>query len=66
MKCLKAILNQTKRERIKNADIRLKLRLDGIRNYIQKRRLTWFAHVMGLATESISEKYYIYTKKEGK
>ena len=43
---LRAILNKTKNDRIRNSNIRLKLGMDEIKNDIQKCRLTWFEHVM--------------------
>ena len=44
MKFLRAILNKTKKNRIRNINIRLELGMDEIKNDIQKIRLSWFGH----------------------
>jgi hypothetical protein len=42
MKFLRAVTGKTKRDRIRNAHIREKLRLEDIQNQIEGNRLQWF------------------------
>ena len=65
MKFLRAILNRTKKEKIRNANIRLELDVDEIKNGIQKNILTLFGHVMRMRVERIFKKM-LQTKMEGK
>ena len=43
---LRAILNKTKKNRIRSTNIILQLGVDEIKKDIQKSRLRWFGHVM--------------------
>jgi hypothetical protein len=45
MKCLRAIIRKTKRERIRNAHTREELRMEDIQNQIKGNKLRWFEHV---------------------
>ena len=64
MKSLRAILNKTK-DRIKNANIRLELGVDEIKNDIQMSRLRWFGHVMQMGEKRICKKM-LHTKIDAK
>jgi hypothetical protein len=44
MKLLRAIMQKSKRDRIKNAHIREELRMENIQNRIEGKRLRWFRH----------------------
>jgi hypothetical protein len=61
MKFLRAILNKTKKDRIRNTNIRLELGVVEIKNDIKKSR--WFGHVMWVTEERIPKKM-LHTKME--
>ena len=65
MKFFRAILNKTKKNRIRNTNIRLELGVDEIKNGIQKSRLRWFGHIMQMREEEIHKKI-LHTKMERK
>ena len=46
MTFLRAILNKTKEDKIRDTDIRLELGVDEIKNNIQKSGLKWFGYVI--------------------
>jgi hypothetical protein len=53
MKFLREILGKTRREKIRNDDIREQLKVDDIKNDIERKRLKWCGHVMRMADERI-------------
>jgi hypothetical protein len=53
MKFPREILGKTRREKIKNDDIREQLKVDDIINDIERNRLQWYGHVMRMADERI-------------
>ena len=61
---LREILNKTK-DRIRNANIRLKLGVYEIKNDFQWSRLRWLGHVMQI-TEERMHKIMLHAKMEGK
>ena len=63
IKILRAILNKTKKGRVRRTNIRLKLEVYEINNDIQKSMLRWFGYIMRLREERIPKKI-LHTKKE--
>jgi hypothetical protein len=53
MKFLREILGKTRRDKIRNDDIREQLKVDDIKNYIERNRLKWYGHVMRMSEERI-------------
>ena len=64
LKFSRVILNKTKKNRIRNTNLRFELRVDEIKNDIKKSRLSWFGHVIWMREGRIPEKM-LYTKMEG-
>jgi hypothetical protein len=56
MKFLREIMGKTRRDRIRNDDIREQLKVDDIKTDIEKNRLRWYGHVMRIADERIPKK----------
>jgi hypothetical protein len=56
MKFLREIIGKTRRDRIRNDDIREQLKVDDIKTDIEKNRLRWYGHVMRMAGERIPKK----------
>jgi hypothetical protein len=56
MKFLREILGKTRRDKIKNDDIREQLKADDIKNDIERIRLKWYGHVMRMADERIPKR----------
>ena len=63
MKFLRAILNKTNKDKIKNTNIRLELGVNEIKKD-KKSRLRWFGDVMRIRKERIPKKM-LHTKMEG-
>jgi hypothetical protein len=63
IKLLRQILNKT-RERIRNNNVRSKLGMDEMKEFIKKSRLRWFGHVMQMTEERILQKM-LHTKMKG-
>jgi stalled ribosome rescue protein Dom34 len=53
MKFLREILGKTRRDKVKNDDIREQLKVDDIKYDIERNRLKWYGHVMRMADERI-------------
>ena len=53
---LRAILNNTKKDRIRNTDIRLELGVDGMKNDIPNSRLRQFGYLMPMRQDRILNK----------
>jgi hypothetical protein len=56
MKYLREILGKTRRDKIRNDDIREQLKVDDIKNDIERNRLKWYGHVMCMADERIPKR----------
>jgi hypothetical protein len=56
MKFLREIIGKTRRDRIRNDDIREQLKVDNIKIDIEKNRLRWYGHVMRMADERIPKR----------
>jgi hypothetical protein len=56
MKFLREILGKTRRDKIKNDDIREQLKIDDIKYNIERNRLKWYGHVMRMADERIPKR----------
>ena len=52
MKCLRRMLGVSRRDRIRNEDIRKMVGTTPILNYIKKQQVKWFGHVSRLPTDS--------------
>jgi hypothetical protein len=53
MKFLREILGKTRRDKIRNDDIREQQKVDDIKNDTERNRLKWYGHVMRMADERI-------------
>jgi hypothetical protein len=56
MKFLRGILGKTRRDKIRNDDIREQLKVDNIKHDMERKRLKWYGHVMRMADEKIPKK----------
>jgi hypothetical protein len=56
MKFLREIIGKTRRDRIRNDDIREQLKVDNIKIDIEKNRLRWYGHIMRMADERIPKR----------
>jgi hypothetical protein len=56
MKFLRGILGKTRRDKIRNNDIREQLKVDDIKHDTERNRLKWYGHVMHMADERIPKK----------
>jgi hypothetical protein len=56
MKFLREIIGKTRRDRIRNDDIREQLKVEDIKIDIEKNRLRWYGHVMRKADERIPKR----------
>jgi hypothetical protein len=56
MKFLREIIGETRRDRIRNDDIREQLKVDNIKTDKEKNRLRWYGNVMRMADERIPKK----------
>jgi hypothetical protein len=55
MKFLRGILGKTRRNKIRNNDIRERLKVD-IKHDTERNRLKWYGHIMSIADERIQKK----------
>jgi hypothetical protein len=53
IKFLRGILGKTRRDKIRNNDIREQLKVDEIKHDMERNRLKWYGHVMRMADERI-------------
>jgi hypothetical protein len=56
MKFLRGILGKTRRDKIRNNDIREQLKVYEIKHDMERNRLKWYGHVMRKADERIPKK----------
>jgi hypothetical protein len=56
MKFLRGILGKTRRDKIRNNDIREQLKVDDIKHDMKRKRLKWYGHAMRMADERIPKK----------
>jgi hypothetical protein len=56
MKFLRGILGKTRRDKIKNNNIREQLKVDDIKHDMERNRLKWYGHFMRMADERIPKK----------
>jgi hypothetical protein len=56
MKFLRGILGKTRRDKVRNNDIREQLKVDDIKHDMGRNRLKWYGHVMRMADERIPKK----------
>jgi hypothetical protein len=56
IKVLKEILGKTRRDKIRNDDIREQLKVDDIQHDMEEIRLKWYGHVMRMADDRIPKK----------
>uniref|UniRef100_A0A0B7BQC2 Uncharacterized protein n=1 Tax=Arion vulgaris TaxID=1028688 RepID=A0A0B7BQC2_9EUPU len=52
MKCLRRMLGVTRRDRLRNEDIRKKVGTTSVLNFIKKQQMKWFRHIGILPTDS--------------
>ena len=58
MKCLHKAANKTRRDKIRNEDIRKTVGVSPIMDYVNKQRVKWFGHLMRLPTEQPALRAY--------
>jgi hypothetical protein len=56
IKLLTGILGKTRRDKIRNKDIREQLKVHDIKHDMERNRLKWYGHVMRMADERIPKK----------
>jgi hypothetical protein len=57
MKFLRAVIEKTKRDRIRNAHVREEFRMGDIQNQIEGNRLRWFGHVKRMDKHGIPTRW---------
>jgi hypothetical protein len=58
MKFLRATVEKTRRDRIRNTYIRGQLKMEEIQNQIEESRLRWFGHVKRMDEHGIPKRYW--------
>jgi uncharacterized Fe-S cluster-containing protein len=69
MKFLRGILGKTRRDKVRNNDVREQLKVDDIKHDMERNRLKWYGHVMHVADEKIPKKMLemkLRTKRQAK
>jgi hypothetical protein len=56
MKFMTGILGKTRRDKIRNKDIREQLKVDDIKHDMERKKLKWYGHIMRMAEERIPKK----------
>uniref|UniRef100_A0A0B7BTJ8 Uncharacterized protein n=2 Tax=Arion vulgaris TaxID=1028688 RepID=A0A0B7BTJ8_9EUPU len=60
MKCLRRMLGVTRRDRLRNEDIRKKVGTTSVLNFIKKQQIKWFGHTSRLPTDIAHQLLFRY------
>jgi hypothetical protein len=56
MKFLKGILRKTRKDKIRNNNIREQLKVDSIKHNMESNRVKWYGHIMCMADERVPKR----------